>query len=115
MTLPTHIKVDPIAPKPSQLLRQALALFGPNGERWIKRTKKKRSLRFFIIPTYYYCSIGAIEEVNTPNQRIAELYLQRACYPADTIIYFNDFCADNFADIRDKFNEAIALAEADGN
>lgn len=116
-----NISIAPDAPKPSVLLRNALTLFGPNGEHWItgksKQTKRIWWTLWFASQTSY-CSMGAIAEVNTKNEFAAKCYLD-AALEAKKLRYsiwnYNDHIAHSFEDIKARFEEAIALAEADGN
>jgi len=120
MNLPERYVVSPDAPKPSQLLRQALILLGPNGEHWGKRSFRRVNKRWFgLVRNTVYCAAGAIKEVNTDNETAATIYLAMATssgYVHESLIYhFNDQDGRTFAEVKAKFEEAIKLAEADGN
>ncbi len=75
------------APKPSVLLGRALKLFGPNGERWIKSDEKIEPGTTHAHPatgedTIYkhgaYCSMGALNEIDTVNEDEAVHFLKTA-------------------------------------
>lgn len=110
---------DPNSPKPSELLKSALALFGPDGERWIKGSMKVTKRPWWglgLVANQSYCSVGAIAEVNTSNQIMAQRYLSREVYEkyGCGVIHFNDWVADGFSDVKEMFTAAIAAAQADG-
>lgn len=120
-------------PKPSTLLKRALALFGSRGGRWVKG-------EFEVSPGEWnedpitggrkkfkngaYCSIGAIEHIDTPNEKDAKVFLVKAVLNADEeyqefigqgrVIDFNDRPYTTFKDVRALFKKAIKLAEAEG-
>jgi len=115
-----EIAINPAAPKPSTLLRQALELLGPNGEHWTKYKLKREVKPWWglgFVTQVSYCALGGIAEVNTANQEAATRYLSRAVWNqwGNSVPYFNDHIAKDFSDIKLAFNEAIMLAEADDN
>lgn len=113
--------INPLAPKPSQLLAAALALFGPNGENWIQR-KEKLTVRPWwglgLVAHHAFCAIGAIHEVNTNNESLATAYLATAMPDAPTwggrITSYNDNSNRTFPEIKAWFYSAIAAAQANG-
>lgn len=114
--------INPLAPKPSVLLADALALFGPNGENWIKR-KEKRTIRPWwglgLVKMFNFCAIGAIHEVNTNNESFAAAYLAIAVPGGPiwggSITGYNDRPERTFPEIKAWFNSAIAAAQANGH
>lgn len=110
--------------KPSEVLREALALLGPNGERWIKHAyfdayaddsleSGGPALGRSGCST---CATGAICMVEGRPPMLVEdfpggawSYLSAACDGAP-IIHFNDEAA-GFPEVRAAFERAIALAE----
>lgn len=120
------------APKPSTLLKRALALFGPRGERWVKEefvikpgemhtdpvTEEER-----VFEDGAYCAIGALLEINTANQDEAITFLVKAVqggsydeyiHNENLVEEFNDDTDTDFKDVRAEFKKAIKLALAAG-
>lgn len=111
-------EIESGVPKPSELLRRALELLGPNGERWTKGRYKVVPGAEEEYPDGAYCSSGAIEEINTINQDKAKQYLREAIwasiYTTDGIINFNDAKIRKFPEVKATFEAAIALAIKEG-
>lgn len=114
-------------PKPSTLLKQSLALLGPNGKYWVKDIAKIEPGEDADYPKGAFCSIGAIQEINTPNENKAAAYLAFAIsidrnivedsdgVDAESIIAeSNDENRTTFKDVKRWFMKAIKLAKAVG-
>lgn len=129
--------------KPSVLLARALKLFGPKGEYWIKGEEDVEPGTFIgpegqiwyqdsTPPKGYrklsstgYCSIGALEEVDTLNEDLAEGFLGMAMmmeesFRADRVMFDdlipeqNDKKETTFEDVKRWFANAIKMAKAVG-
>lgn len=114
-------------PKPSTLLKQSLALLGPNGKYWVKDNERIEPGDNADYPKGAFCSIGAIREINTPNENKAAAYLAFAISidrsiiedsdgveAESTIINSNDEDRTTFKDVKRWFAKAIKLAKAFG-
>jgi len=96
--------------KISVYLKKALALLGPNGENWIKGS-------------YYfegeYCMVGALRAVTIfwGTQEKMRDYLKRVIdspsYFGNHMTVYNDAPERTFQEIKEVFQKAILLAEAD--
>jgi hypothetical protein len=128
------------SPKPSELLARSLKLFGPNGEKWVQEEAEvsrggegmvRNDTVYF--PQGAFCSIGAIEKVNTQNEYEAKRFLILAIdrkkpskfecedvhvrYGAPNvsdITDWNDESTRTFDQVRRKFLKAIRLAKSVG-
>lgn len=136
--------------RPSKLIQRALDLFGSKGQYWIKRdwdVPPQYDLpdgRINKTKHHMYCSVGAVNFVNTKRECEARLYLERGiaklfpnkdCVTLEyvsidipeeqrkyhqgqkvrDIIAFNDAKSTTFPMVRKAFKEAIKLAESEGN
>jgi len=124
--LPVVKKLTSDNPKPSTLLRHALYLFGPKGERWIQDEYHISPGNYEEYPEGAFCAVGMMNEINTNNEDIAIGYLAKAIDKSfkfdnedgdngdDTVIGFNDTKYRSFSDIKKIFNKAIKMAMKDG-
>lgn len=99
-------------PKPSTLLKRALALFGPRGKHWTKGTYRRDPSEGH--PNGEFCAVGALNKVNTARQQEAVVYLGSAVRSI-YITKWNDARHRKWSDIRAAFTKAMKLAKAAGN
>ena len=96
-------------------LKTALALFGPNGEKWIKRSEKRKQYD----GSYAYCAIGAVKQADGPGEQAALSVLgvvmstarkptKNSSKSQSRIFTKNDSGLTTFADVRRYFQKAIA-------
>lgn len=115
-------------PKPSTLLKQALAMLGREGEQWTKHDERiepgSANEDGKVYPEGAFCSIGVLHEVNTPNETRAIAYLAFVIKlekndfeesDEDTIIDNNDLKKTKFSDVKRWFVAAIKLAKFNGD
>lgn len=88
----------------ADVLRKALALMGPHGERWSRGCPSCGS----------YCVTTAIDDAGL-NYELAAAFFRRAAgiTPESYIPVWNDAPSRTFAEVKAAFEKAIALAEAD--
>jgi hypothetical protein len=108
----------------ADILRKALELLGPNGERWTKHASALDADGVGVSPTAdsaeRFCSLGALYRVthrDVPFDRyhaadLAHLSAVTAleCGTADTLTFFNDRPDTTFADVVEVFEHAIQKA-----
>jgi hypothetical protein len=91
--------------KTSTILRRALRLLGPNGERW-----GRGAYRIIVGRKVCYCAIGAIRKISEGDFR-AEITLADSIQsPVSSVGDWNDR-ARSFVTIRRGFERAIKRAE----
>jgi hypothetical protein len=105
--------------KTSDILRETLAQFGPNGEHWTQdtfaRDKEGRGVWRRSEHACQWCSMGALFCVldrhnEKYTSRAGEFLYQAMGEPAPI---FNDAPGRTFSDVKAAFEKAISLAEAD--
>lgn len=93
--------------KTSQVLRKALSLFGENGERWYGDTNKSCDK---------FCTTLAVAEVSRGEDEYDALDVLKTVFNTtqlDPIWHWNDHPDRTFPQVKEKYLEAIALAEQD--
>jgi hypothetical protein len=99
---------------PSEILRKAKALID-TPEKWTKGSNA-RSMGGFKVSAYdesacKFCSIGALSKANNGDKRYSDIYYYLDAAMVTRVSAFND--THTHAEVMAKWDEAIALAEAD--